>query len=81
MIETSLERAQQAVPPFMGTVELADQGVIFRRAALQLRWIAYFLISLDFPVTVIQPIELRDILREIATKALRIVGDTADQAE
>jgi len=43
----------------------------------QLEWVAYFLICLDFPVVVVQPIALRERLRQMAMKALRMVGDKA----
>jgi predicted DNA-binding transcriptional regulator YafY len=75
VMKTSLEHARQVVSPAMGTVEQSEEGILFRRAASQLEWIAYFLISLDFPVRVVQPVELRDKLRQIATRALEIAGD------
>lgn len=59
----------------MGTLELLETGVILRRAAYQLEWIAHFLISLDFPVFVLQPVELRDMIRQMAAKALHMVAD------
>src|ERR1041385_7394735 len=60
---TTLEQAQEIITPVMGTVEQAENGVVFRRAANQLQWIAHLLINFDFPVRVIQPVELRDMIR------------------
>jgi predicted DNA-binding transcriptional regulator YafY len=77
LMKTSIEHARQVIPTVMGTVELTEKGVIFRRAANQLEWIAHFLISLDFPVFVIQPVELRDMIRQMAAKALQMLGDEA----
>ena len=58
-----------------GKLELSDEGIIFRRAAYQLEWVALFLMSLDFPVRVIQPAELRDILQQMAARALQIADE------
>ena len=75
ILETSMETAQKVIHPIMGTLEETDKGIIFRRATTQLEWVAYILVGLDFPVSVVQPIELRGMLRQIAMKALQIVGD------
>ncbi|HEX6387574.1 MAG TPA: WYL domain-containing protein [Anaerolineae bacterium] len=77
IMKTSMERAQQAIAPIMGTLEQSEEGILFRRAAYQLEWVAHFLITLDFPVFVRQPVELRDMLRQMATKALQIVSNEA----
>jgi predicted DNA-binding transcriptional regulator YafY len=70
LLKTSLERARQAFPPGMGTLEQAEEGVIFRRAAYQLEWIAHSLLGVDFPIKVIGPPALRDLLRQIVERAL-----------
>jgi predicted DNA-binding transcriptional regulator YafY len=74
VLETSLERAQQMIPPIMGALEAAEQGVIFRCPATQLEWIAHALLDLDCPVLVKEPVELRDMLRRMAAKALRMAS-------
>ncbi len=79
IMETSIERARQVIQPIMGTLEPSEQGVIFRRAASQLEWVAHFLISLDFPVHVVKPVELRDMLRKMAANALRIAGSESEE--
>jgi predicted DNA-binding transcriptional regulator YafY len=75
LLETTMERAQQVIPAMMGTLEPTGNGVIFRRGTTQLQWIAHILLTLDFPIHVRQPPALRDLLRQIASKALEIVGD------
>lgn len=75
LLETTLEHAQQLVTPIFGTVEQTDNGVILRRSATQLEWVAYYLMSFDFPVTVIQPEALRELLRQMAANALRMIGE------
>lgn len=75
LLRTSLEHAQQIISPIMGTLEPTVDGVIFRRAANQLEWIAHVLLNLDFPVHVVQTPELRRILRQIAAKAIQMAGE------
>jgi predicted DNA-binding transcriptional regulator YafY len=77
LLKTSMERAQEVIPPILGTLEPSAQGVMLRRAATQLEWLAHVLVTLDFPVVILQPDELRDLIRQIAAKALQIVGDEA----
>ena len=78
LLETTMERAKQVVPPYMGTLEQSERGVIFRRAAYQLEWIAHFLLNVDIPLQVIQPVKLREILQQIAVRARQIAGDEAE---
>ncbi len=75
LLETTMEQAQQAIPATMGTLEQSESGIIFRRGATQLEWIAHILLTLDFPVHVRRPAGLRDLLRQLASRVLQIVGD------
>ena len=75
LLETTLERAQQVISPIMGTLEQTDEGVLFRRPASQLEWIAIELICMDFPIRVIQPIELKDKLLMMAARAQKMVAE------
>jgi predicted DNA-binding transcriptional regulator YafY len=75
LMQTSIENARRVIPPATGTLEEVQDGVILRRSATQLEWIASFLLSLDFPVRVLQPPELRAILLAIAVKARQIAGE------
>jgi len=77
LMKTTLEYARQVTSPDMGTLEETEQGVIFRRAAVHLEWVAFFLMCLDFPVVVIQPDALRETLRRMAAKAFKMIGDEA----
>lgn len=78
ILETSLENARRTFTPVMGTLEASDRGVIFRRTATQLDWIAHVLTNLDYPVHVLRPEALLTLLRQIAERALRIVGEVGD---
>lgn len=75
LLETTVEHAERIIAPAVGTLEPADNGVIFRRAANQLDWVAHVLISLDCPVHIIQTEELRQIIRHMGRKALQIAGE------
>lgn len=73
-LETTLEHAQGYFSPAMGTLEQGEGGVIFRRSATQLEWVALILLTVDFPVEIIETQELRDLVRRFATKGLEIAG-------
>lgn len=75
LMKTTLAHAQQVIPPILGTFEETDAGVIFRRSASQLEWVAHVLINLDFPVTIIRPVELRELIQKLGKKALEIAGE------
>ncbi len=75
LMKTTLEHARQVTSPDLGTLEETEQGVIFRRAAIHLEWVVFFLMCLDFPVVVLQPEALRETLRQMASKALQMIGD------
>lgn len=70
LLKTSLEHARQAFPPGMCILEETGEGVIFRRGAYQLEWIAYALLGCDFPFKVSSPPALRNLLQRIAAQAL-----------
>lgn len=72
---TTLEQARAALSPAMGTLEPVADGVLFRRGATQLDWVAHMLLHLDFPVRIIHNQELRERVREIASRAQRILED------
>ncbi len=73
LLKTTMEHAREFFPPIMGTLEQSDEGIIFRRTATQLQWISHILLSTDFTVIVKQPDELREMLRQMASKALEMV--------
>jgi predicted DNA-binding transcriptional regulator YafY len=73
LMKTTLEHARQVTSPDLGTLEETDDAVIFRRAAIHLEWVAFFLMCLDFPVVVIQPAALRETLQNMAGRAVRMI--------
>jgi hypothetical protein len=50
--------------------------VLFRRPAYRLEWIAPILLSVDFPIRIIQPPELKTVMRALAAKALRMTAES-----
>ncbi len=74
LLRTTMDTAQAHIPGYIGTLETCAEGIIMRREATNLEWVAMLLLSFDFPVEVKQPDELRSILRRIADTANRIAG-------
>lgn len=75
LMDTTLEHAREVSTLMMSSIEQTEDGVMMRRGSYQLEWVAHWLMSLDFPVKVIQPVELKDILRQFANRALEMVGE------
>lgn len=74
---TSLDEAQRALPAEFGTLEAVTEGVLFRRPAYRLEWVAPMLLSLEFPIRIVQPVELKTLMETIAKKALQMAGAAA----
>lgn len=74
LLMTSLENARRFIPPEVGTLEVAEEGVLFRRPAQRLEWIARMLLGLDFPMKIIQPKKLVEVMQNIAQKAVAAVA-------
>jgi predicted DNA-binding transcriptional regulator YafY len=75
LLKTTLENARCVLPSDEGTLEETAQGIIYRRSTDRLHWTAEMLLGLDFPLVVRQPEQLRQVLREIAARALKIAGE------
>lgn len=69
VLETTMEHARELLPPYMGTLEATDAGVIFRRPATQLEWIAHVLLNADCPARIVQTGALRELVRRIGERA------------
>jgi predicted DNA-binding transcriptional regulator YafY len=75
-LETTMERAQQVLPSIMGTLEEVENGVIFRRVAHEIDWVAHVLMSVDFPVRILKGDGLRERIRELGQRAQRIIDES-----
>jgi len=72
LLLTSLATAQRSLPPELGTFEEVEAGVMFRRPAYRLEWVAPMLLSLDFPIRILNPPELRERIHALGEKALQM---------
>jgi predicted DNA-binding transcriptional regulator YafY len=75
LLHTSMEVARAAIPAAMGMLEEVEGGVIFRRSATQLPWVAHLLIASNIPMEIIGPEVLRAQMREIAKRAAELAGE------
>jgi predicted DNA-binding transcriptional regulator YafY len=73
VMQTTIERAREVTGPEWGTLEETAEGVILRRPVFMLEWTAHFLLSLDFPVKIIKPDELKDMVRTMAQRGMQMV--------
>ncbi|MEO1668284.1 MAG: YafY family protein [Chloroflexota bacterium] len=74
LLKTTMDKASAHIPRYLATLEPCAEGIMMRRAANNLEWVAMLLLSLDFPVEVKGPDALRATLRHVADKANRIAG-------
>jgi predicted DNA-binding transcriptional regulator YafY len=76
LLETTMEVAQQSLPPSVAMFEQAADGVVLRCNVNDLDWMAYLLAGLSFPFIVRQPVELRDALSKLAQNILEKANRT-----
>lgn len=74
LIEAPLEYVQEFFSPVMGTLEETANGVILRRAAVQLEWIIPVLLNIDAPIQIIQNDQLRQLIHQMGERALNMVS-------
>jgi predicted DNA-binding transcriptional regulator YafY len=75
LVRLPLEEARQRLDPRMGDLTPCEDGTLLRRRASELEWFAHFLLELEIEFVVLQPVELQEMLRRLAQKALRLAGD------
>jgi predicted DNA-binding transcriptional regulator YafY len=66
LLHVSPAEARKRIPPALGTLEPAENGVLLRLGAEELEWIARFLAGLPWDFTVVSPPELRKALVDAA---------------
>ena len=69
LLETTLEDAQQRIPPGNAIIKPAEGGVLVQLGVDRLDWMARTLMLMECPFVVRQPPELRDALRQLAAEA------------
>lgn len=67
-LATSPEDAEQRVSPYGVSLEVHADGVIARFNVDSLDWAARYLVALGIPFVVLQPLELREALRQLAVR-------------
>lgn len=72
ILQATMEQVRQVLPPQAGTLEETPAGIIWRREVYELDSVAHLLLRFDFPVTIRQPPELRDMMQHLAEKALNM---------
>jgi predicted DNA-binding transcriptional regulator YafY len=66
ILDTTLEKAAKAIPRGLGLLELHPDGVLLRTGSQDIDWMARYLVSLGFPITVCNPPELRTAFEQLA---------------
>jgi predicted DNA-binding transcriptional regulator YafY len=70
LLRIDLAEAQSLVPRTVGSLEAADGGTMLRVGGDDLDWIARYLVGLGCEVEIVDPPELRTVLRKLAHRLL-----------
>ncbi len=76
LLQTTLENAQQQISPALATLEATDEGIRLRCYVQKLPWFAHFLAGLDCDIVVCHPPELRDELRLLASRIMKMGNES-----
>jgi predicted DNA-binding transcriptional regulator YafY len=71
VLELSLEEARRRIAPDTGTLEVTRGGVLLRTQADNFDWMARLLVQVGCPFRVLNPPELRDVLRQMGGQIQR----------
>lgn len=75
LLHTTLEDARQRISPIFGTLEALSDGVLLRAHGDHLGWMARELVATGLLLTVRRPSALREELRALAERVLRMTDD------
>jgi predicted DNA-binding transcriptional regulator YafY len=75
LLRAPIELAQLVIPPSHGTLEPAGDSTLFRCTSDDLNWLARRLVRLELPLTVLEPPELQERMRDLAKEVTRMAGD------
>ena len=75
LLKTDLRSARSHLMSTIGLFEQTGDGVLLHNQSDDLGWLARQLASLPFDIEVIEPPRLREELRAVAARLLRMVGD------
>jgi predicted DNA-binding transcriptional regulator YafY len=76
LLEMTLSEARRCIPPSLAMLEEVPEGIVLRCYVEHLDWIARLLVSLGYPFTVRQPVELRAELRLLAERVSALAERT-----
>lgn len=74
-MQTSLVEARRIFPADMALLEEVDDAVVMRCYTNQLDWIARWLLRIPCPFVIVQPIELRQMVKDVAAQVVRMVDN------
>jgi len=72
LLKTTVEEARRQIPPALTTLDQEADGVVLRCFVQRLDWFAHVLAGLTCPMVIRRPPELREALRQLAARAVRI---------
>ncbi|MBA3874541.1 MAG: YafY family transcriptional regulator [Anaerolineae bacterium] len=75
-MRTSFEEARRVFPSYMALLEVDGEEVVMRCYTNQLDWMALWVLRIPCPFVIVQPVELRQLVREAAEKVIGMVGNT-----
>lgn len=70
ILDTTLEQALRVIPRGMGVLIAEPAGVLLRTGSNDIDWLARYLVGTGFPMTIIQPPELRTAFERLAASLL-----------
>ncbi len=70
ILDATLEQVVKAIPRGLGLLELHPDGVLLRTGSQDIDWMARYLVSLGFPITVCHPPELRTAFERLSKSIL-----------
>lgn len=73
-LHTTMAEARKVFPPDMALLEPDGDTVVMRCYTNQLEWIARWMLRIPCPFEIESPVEMRQLVRELAAKVLENVG-------
>jgi len=72
ILHTSIERARRVIPADMAVLEAHEDGVMMRCYASNMDWMARYMLRFSFGFRIVQPEALRDHVRMLAKRFLKL---------
>ena len=75
-MKTTLSEARRVFPADMALLEVEGDAVVMRCYTNQLDWIAKWALRIPCPFVIVQPVELRHMVKHEAEKVIQIIANT-----